>query len=273
MDDKIANQLIELTRAFNQVGLKPMICGGLGVHLTFFGRETEVPIRTTNDIDLMLTENHIAHREIVANIVTDRLQYTALEHGRYFQFQKGEQRLDILTQPVEGIPIKGFRAILVKSRLHGYCTPEAVFIPEDLTEVALSQVWPGKDVAKGLTVSVPCLTNQMILKLFAFNDRNEGQRRNDAQAQAHAYDIYVIITLAAMNDYKQGQKFLARHSDSEIIQKAKSIVSSKFSSVDQAGWHRVLTTSSFYPDLNVPQKRERLDEAKRRIVRWFTMPA
>jgi len=273
MDDKIANQLIELTGAFNQVGLKPLICGGLGVYLTFFGRETEVPIRTTNDIDLMLTENQIAHREIVANIVTDRLHYTVLEHGRHFQFQKGEQRLDILTQPVEGIPINGFRAKLVKSKLHGYCTPEAAFIHEDLITVPLSQVWPGTNMAIGIEVSVPSLTNQLILKLFAFNDRHEGQRKNDGQARAHAYDIYVIITLATINDYKQGQKFLARHSDSEVIRKAKSIVSTKFSSVEQPGWQHVLATSSFHPNLNIPQKRNRLDKTKRRIVRWFTIPA
>lgn len=271
MDNGIANQLIELTRAFNKVRLKPLVCGGLGIYLTFHGRESDIPIRTTNDIDLMLSESHIAHRDIIAHIVRDELKYIVLEHGRHFQLQKDEQRLDILTQPVEGIPIKGFRAILVKSRLHGYCTPEAAFVQEDLIKVPLSQVWPGNNMAIGLEVSVPSLTNQLILKLFAFKDRNEGQRENDAQAQAHAYDIYVIITLAAMNDYKQGQKFLARHSDSAIIQKAKSIVSSKFSSVDQAGWLRVLQTSTFYPNLNIEQRRNQVDQARPRLLRWFNI--
>ncbi|OHB60530.1 MAG: hypothetical protein A2167_06255 [Planctomycetes bacterium RBG_13_46_10] len=113
----------------------------------------------------------------------------------------------------------------------------------------------------------------MILKLFAFNDRSEGKRKNDTQAQVHAYDVYLITTLANINDYRQGQKFLSRHGDSEVIHRVTSIINRKFSSVEQDGWTHVLQTSAFYPKLNIQQKRERLDEAGHRLVRWFTLPS
>lgn len=72
-----------------------------------------------------------------------------------------------------------------------------------------------------------------------------------------------------MDDYLEGRQFLSRHEDSDIIQVARSIVGSKFSSVEQAGWRRVLESSDFYPGLNRREKETRLDEARRRLLRWF----
>lgn len=271
MDEMILYQLAELAGAFNKIGIKPVICSGLGIYLGFHSRESEVPLRTTNDIDLILTKTQVleqSRREAIAEIITDKLKYVVCEGGKYFKFQKGNQYLDVLAQPVEGIDIEGFRAKLVKSHLHGHITPEACFIEEDLITISLSDILPDNKKAGGIEVFVPSPTNLLLLKLFAFDDRDE-KKENDP-AQAHAFDVYVTVTLADRNDYLQGQKFLARHKNSQIIQRSESIVTNKFSSVDRAGWQRVLETSSFFPNLNVQQKRERLDEAKHRLVRWFT---
>lgn len=271
MDEMILYQLAELAGAFNKIGIKPVICGGLGIYLGFHSRESEVPLRTTNDIDLILTKTQVleqSRREAIAEIITDKLKYVVCEGGKHFKFQKGNQYLDVLAQPVEGINIEGFRAKFVKSHLHGHITPEACFIEEDLITISLSDILPDNKKAGGIEVFVPSPTNLLLLKLFAFDDRDE-KKENDP-AQAHAFDVYVTVTLADRNDYLQGQKFLARHKNSQIIQRSESIVTNKFSSVDQAGWQRVLETSSFFPNLNVQQKRERLDEAKHRLVRWFT---
>jgi len=274
MDEIILDQLVELVDAFHEIGIKPIICGGLGIYLSFYGRQSEVPLRTTNDIDLLLTKNQLleeSHRNAIAETITNKLKYIACESGRHFQFQKGNQHLDILTQPVEGIEVEGFRAVLVRSKLHGHLMPEAVFIEENLKAVSLAHISPNSEMAKGLEVMIPSLTNQLILKLLAFDDRHQGLRKNDAQAQSHAFDIYMIVALANLNDYKEGQKFLSRHNDSKIVQRAQSIVNSKFSSVEQPGWLYVLEAASFYPDRNIQQKRTRLDAAKRRLVRWFTV--
>ena len=275
MKDKIFLQLFELARAFNKRGFKPVICGGLGVYLSFYLREKELSLRTTNDIDLMLTKSQVCEeslRNTIADIITEELGYLVCEDGKHFQFQKGDQQyLDILTERVRGIVVEGFRAKLVKSRLHGYVTDEACFIEEDLKTIRLSDILPECKEAADLEISVPSLTNQLILKLFAFQDRYKGQRKEVSLAQVHAFDIFVIVTFAGVNDYREGQKLLNSYRESPVIRKAGRIIEECFSSLDGVGWQYVLGTANFYPDLDIRQKREKLDEAKRRLVKWFSV--
>jgi len=116
---------------------------------------------------------------------------------------------------------------------------------------------------------VPSPTNTLILKLFAFDDRDEKQDLD--RAQAHAWDVYIATMLTNRSDYLESREFLSRHKKSAVILKTQSIVESKFSSVDKSGWQCVLEASGFHPGMNVRQKREGLDEARRRLARWFTI--
>lgn len=266
MEEILLNQLIELARPLNKIGIKPVICGGLGVYLCFrdsTGAARGI-IRATNDIDFMITKEMVfeeSRRNALAEIITGELEYVASTNDRHFRFIKApDRRLDFLAPPIDDFEIKEHRVKLVKSKLHGRLTNEALYIDEDLRTIEL------KDK---IEVQVPSPTNLLILKLCAFNDRD---RDNESErAQAHAYDIYITVMLAGTDDYKEGQRFLARHSDWKEIQRVKSIVKDKFSSVDKPGWQRVLETSSFYPELNVQQKREELEQARNRLIRWFTL--
>ncbi len=273
MNDRILSQLLELARAFDRVGLTPLICRGLGVFLSLCGRQKEVPLRMTNDIDLMLTQQQLseeANRNAIAEIITGTLDYRARELGKYFMFEKDDgQRLDILTQPIYGLAVDGFRAKIVPSRLHAYITEEALFVEEDMKTIRLCDLLPGNKEAEELAIRVPSLTNFLVLKLFAFDDRDSGPRRDDNQARAHAFDVYVLVTLATQQDYETGSRFLARHSDSDVIRRAKEIVNNKFSSVDAAGWRRVLEAPSFYSNLRMEWKKQKLNEAKGRLIRCF----
>jgi hypothetical protein len=118
-------------------------------------------------------------------------------------------------------------------------------------------------------VNVPSPTNMLILKLFAFDDRDSETRRDAARAQAHAYDIHTIATLALTGDYQEGRRFLHRHTVSDVTQRARTIAATKFSTLDQSGWRHVLASAVFYPDEPVAARRERLDVARRRLLRWF----
>lgn len=275
MDRRIIEQLAELAESFNRIGLKPVICGGLGIYLCFHKAEGQVRqmIRATTDIDLMLTKTQIfeqARRLAIADTITDGLGYIVREGCEYYQFTKEpDQDLDILSPPVEGLEVDNFRVKIVKSKLHGRITTEARFIEEDIRTVSLREFLSDNEREHGLEVQVPSPTNLLILKLFAFNDRYEGQRQDSERSQAHAWDIYITIISANRADYLEGQKFLKRHEDSDIIQTARSIVGSKFNAVEQAGWRRVLESSDFYPDLNRPEKEAELDKARRRLLRWF----
>lgn len=275
VDERIIEQLAELAESFNRIGLKPVICGGLGIYLCFHKAQGQahLMIRATTDIDLMLTNTQIreeAERLAIAETITDGLGYVVRKGCEYYQFIKEpNQDLDILSPPVEGLEIENFRVKIVKSKLHGHVTPEACFIEEGLRTIRLREFMPDSGESSGLEVQVPSPTNLLLLKLFAFNDRDEGPRQNLERAQAHAWDVYVTIMLTDIDDYHEGQQFLSHHKDSEITRTARSIVVDKFNEVEQAGWRRVLESSGFYPDLNRREKEAILDEAMRRLVRWF----
>jgi len=274
IDKRLTGQLLELAQAFNNIGVTPVICGGLGLYLCFHRYPAEQP-RVTNDIDLMLTQSQIIEepqRNAIAEVIRERLNYMVCEGGEYFRFSKEpDLRLDILTPRVDGIEPDNFRIKLVKSKLHGHLTEEASFIEEDLRVISLSDILDGDKVVGSLKVAVPSPTNQLILKLCAFDDRNQAQRQDTERAQAHAWDIYTIITLSGRRDYLEGQEFLSRHKSSDIVQKVERIVKNHFSAIRNEGWLRALETSAFYPDLNIQQKRDMLDEARRRLVRWFSV--
>ncbi len=269
MDDAILGQLVELAKAFNKIGLKPVICGGLGVYLCFCKSEGSARsmIRATNDIDLMIIKEQVAEmsrREAIAEIIKGEQAYVVRKGGEHFRFTKvPNQQLDILSQPMDEFADKGNRVKFVKSKLHGHLTEEARFIDEDLRVIPLDKT------IDGVEVQVPSPTNLLILKLCAFDDRDKKDEKE--RAQAHAFDIYITVMLAGAEDYKEGQKFLARHSDWQAIQRVMSIVMDKFGSVDRPGWQQVLGATSFYPNINAQQKRIELEKAKNRLLRWFTL--
>ncbi len=274
MDDRVLNHLVELTQAFNGVGLRPLICGGLGTYLLFHDRSPAV--RATSDIDLVIPRSQAVEetrRQAIAEIITGELCYIVRDEAKHFRFAKEpDAQLDILAPPVEGITPQGDRVKLVKSKLHGRLTPEACFIEEDMRSVDLSVLVPAQPLAPGLWVNVPSPTNLLILKLFAFDDRDSEARRNAERAQAHAYDIYLIAELADREDYLEGRQFLDRHAHDEVIRKARAIVETKFQTPGQSGWQHILRSSLFGSGRSAADGQESLDLARRRLLRWFAEP-
>jgi hypothetical protein len=273
MDSAVFQQLLELTQGFNKIGLKPVICGGLGLYLLFRDRPKDPEdIRTTTDIDLMIPSSQACNeveRNAIAELITEELQYVVREDGRHFRFIREQtHQLDILTPPTDGVVTEGGRVKLVRTKLHGRLTPEACFIGEDLRKVELAGPTFNPPQPSAV-VNVPSPTNMLILKLFAFDDRDSDARRDDARAQAHAYDIYLIAWLSLPQDYREGREFLRRHETSDVVQRARTIVTTKFGALEQSGWRHVLTSTAFYPGRPLEMRRERLDVARRRLLRWF----
>lgn len=274
MDNRALNHLVELAQAFHGMGLRPLICGGLGTYLLFHDRSPAV--RVTSDIDLMIPRSQAmeeARCRAIAEVITGQLQYVVRDEAKHFRFVKEpDAQLDVLTPPVEGIATQGDRVKLVRSKLHGRLTPEACFIEEDLQSVDLSKLVSSLPSDPPLLVNVPSPTNMLILKLFAFEDRDSDPRCNTERAQAHAYDIYLIAELADRDDYVEGRRFLDRHAHTEVVQRAQAIVETKFQALEQAGWQHVLASNLFVSGRSTADRHQTLDAARRRLLRWFAQP-
>ncbi len=277
MDNNLLEQLAELVIACHRKNVKPIVCGGLGVYLSFCNKDDEINqmLRATWDIDLMLSKKDLleeAKRNAIAEIITNELKYIAQPNKQIHGFKKnGNQELDILVPPVKGLPKTNHRLKIVKSILHGYITEEAEFIDEELRVVRLSDISADIFDNKEVELYVPSPTNLIIMKLFAYNDRCQGKRQSPDRAMAHAWDVYIAIMLTDITDFKEGQAFLKRHADSGIITKAKSIIESSFSQYEKGGWQIVMSSPNFYPTMNIAEREEKLKQATARIVRWFNV--
>lgn len=279
MYNTLIRQLGELANACQQKGIKPIICGGLGVYLSFCRKEDEIRqmVRATQDIDLMFCRQDLldeAKRKAMGEIITEELKYVVQDEKKHHGFRKDpDQELDILVPPMQDLPKRNYRLSIVKSVLHGYITEEAEFVDEDLRTILLSDISMEFSDDADIKLYVPCLTNLMIMKLYAFNDRIEGDRKDLERAMAHAFDMYLIIMLTDKNDLKEGQEFLYRHKDSDIIQKTKRIVENKFSQYEKVGWQTVLESSIFYPTMSIADREHKLQQASTRLIRWFDIKA
>jgi hypothetical protein len=272
----VLKQVIELARTLNALDIEPVICGGLGVYLSFFQNENNEPgiLRATKDIDLMLTRREIIEqtkRRAIHAVLTEKLGYERRSdiEGCFFRFAKEQsdipQELDILCPPIEGVngvQIAGNRVKLVRHQMHGRLTPEACFIEEDTKQITLSDESAGE-----VKMRVPSPTNLLIFKLHAFRDRIE--RNNPERVQAHTWDIYAIITLVDRSDFEQGQKFLTAHVESDIIRTAQVIIRNHFSSIYDRGWYALLQTSDFFPARSIQDRRLIVTNARKRLLRWF----
>jgi hypothetical protein len=225
------------------------------------------------NIDLMFCRQDLlqeAKRKAMAEMITGQLQYVVQEDKKHFGFRKDpEQELDILVPPMKELPQTNYRLKIVESALHGHITQEAEFVDEDLRTILLSDISREYPNGDNVRLYIPCLTNLMIMKLYAFYDRIEGTRKKSDRAAAHALDVYIIIMLTDIDDLKDGQKFLSRHKDSDIIGKTKRIIDSCFSQYENAGWQTVLGSSNFYPADSIAQRNEKLKQASARLLRWF----
>lgn len=274
MDDLLIRQLTELAQACKRKEIRPIICGGLGVYLSFCGKEDDIKnmLRATQDIDLMFSKEDLleeAKRRAMAEVIREELEYIVQEGKEFHGFKKEpDQELDILVPPMEELKQKNYRLRIVKSALHGHITEEAEYIDEDLHKVSLSDVFEGIS-SEDAFVYVPCPTNLMIMKLYAFNDRVEGNRENSDRAMAHAFDVFLVIRLTDRDDLKQGHQFISRHNESLILEKAKAIVKASFYDVQDRGWQTVLSSSNFFPDKNIPDRESELEKASSRLKRWF----
>lgn len=273
-DNIIIKQLVALAQACQRRDITPIICGGLGVYLSFCRKQEIREIRrVTQDIDLMFSRQDLLEevkRTAMAEMITGELQYIVQGDKKYHGFRKDpNQEIDILVPPMKELKQNNYRLRIVKSTLHGHITEEAEYIDEDLRVICLSDTFKEFPIEDNVNVYVPCPANLMIMKLYAFRDRIEGDREDMDRAMAHAFDVFITVMLTDRDDLKQGQKFSYRHKDSDIVRQTKSIIEDSFSHYEKIGWQTVLSSPNFYPTISIKERQEKLQQASDRLARWF----
>lgn len=79
MENKIIEQLVDLAEACRKKDIKPIICGGLGIYLSYCRKTDEIQqmLRATQDIDLMFSRQDLieeAKRKAMAEMITGELE-------------------------------------------------------------------------------------------------------------------------------------------------------------------------------------------------------
>lgn len=249
----LANELPEFPRPL-------LVGGGFGLYLkqrdleersgveTLIAGELWPPARATEDVDLLLPTEVIVSIEHMRAIraALDRLGYQP--EVDYFQFVKqtpmGSVKVDLLTCDVppevsDRVKIKAMRIRPIGDvQLHAYLTREAL-------EMGLS---PSAFIIKGtrsegsigeLTVHVPNPFTYLLMKLHAFRDRVDDEKKR--LASHHALDVYRIVAMMTRDEYDLVRELSKRHEGSEAVTVAREIVSGLFASPRSLGMIRLLT--------------------------------
>lgn len=240
-----------------------IVGGGYGlylkqIHLQEIGERTLVPgefgpaPRATQDIDFLLRTEIVADTTAIERLraVLDGLGYIPNAEGKYMQFIKPlshgrNMKVDFLTGPIpesyrSSIHVKGIRARPTASaksnkpavQLHAYVTDEALGLAEGLLslEVSGTRTHGSRFTA---TIYLPNPFTYLLMKLFAFRDREKTQDK--LLAQHHALDIYRIVAMLTEQELAFVTDSSQRYQHDPMVQEAKQIIADGFASTEAVG--------------------------------------
>lgn len=258
--DPLVTALLDLAHELPEFPRPVLVGGGFGLYLkqrhledsgdvqTLIPGELWPPARATEDVDLLLPTEVIVSADHMRAIreALDRLNYEP--EVKYFQFVKptpsGPVKVDLLTcdipEELSGrVKMKSMRVRPTGDvQLHAYLTREAL-------ELGLS---PSEFVLRGtrsdgsedeLSVYVPNSFTYLLMKLHAFRDRVNDERKN--LASHHALDLYRIVAMMTRDEYELVQELAQRHADSSAVQDASGVVAEQFGGDRSIGMIRLLT--------------------------------
>jgi hypothetical protein len=262
--------LLDFLFEINQKGImKPLIVGG-GLGL-FLKRQyvTEKKIRTlfdnppfarsTEDIDLFVPLEVLCNLEQWKKIyeVLNLLEYKPVKGREYMQweksiqinnFQEGRVKIDWLTGPYDEqsekyLHIKEPR-IRPKgeSTFHAHLTEEALLIDDKKVDIPF--VGKRTNEAEYETIiSVPHPFTYLLMKLFAYNDRQNDERK--FLGQHHAFDIFEIIGLLTENELSETIQLGKEYAENVTVQKARQITQNYFNGLFSRGSLKIQTNQLF----------------------------
>lgn len=248
--DALRGDLCRLARRLASEDVRLLLVGGYGILLKaeyiraddFETVAATLYPRATDDLDVLLTAQVVA-RASRMRAVRDALRemgYEPVAGGEYYQWSRDLEvedgpasrvRIDLLGQ----IPEDRSDVKITERRirphdfqgLHAHPVVEAAFIHEKPTVV---DVCPQPPAA---TIALPHPFNFLLLKLFAFDDRQDDPGVD--RGRHHAFDLYRVVSMLTPKEWRQVSELRILHGDHEVVRRARRLVREHFSDPESVG--------------------------------------
>ena len=258
--DALVTAVLDLSGELPEFPAPMLVGGGFGLYLkqrhmeerpqleTLIPGELWPPARATEDVDLLLPTEVIVSVKHMRSIraALDRLDYEP--DVQFFQFVKrtpsGLVKIDLLTCDVPAehagkVKLSPPRVRPVGDvQLHAYLTKEALALDLSPFELTL-QGLRSDGSSDELVAHIPNPFTYLLMKLHAFRDRMNDERKN--LASHHALDIYRIVSMLTREEYDLVKNLSTTYVRSEAVVTASSTVRDAFNDLDSIGLLRLRT--------------------------------
>lgn len=271
--------LSALARQLEPNGTRLLICGGFGLvlrhrHIQQSGATTLmelVPVRSTEDVDLLLTEDIITDAEQAKRLrlALDELGYDVVEKAKHFQFKRdvtlgGQSRsikFDLLApEPAERTSVKingaRIRPHGVKN-IHARLTPEAFSAHEHPLETQVG--------ADNALIRIVHPFTHMVMKLHALRDRLDDSRTD--YGRRHALDLYRLLAMTTEeDDWEVAPRLCRKYETEPALHETRELIQDLFLTPDGRGRLRMREAARAEGlDVDIAQVAQHLKE-------WFEVP-
>lgn len=279
--DVLKAALLDLARAVgNEVPL--IIGGGFGLYLRQeqirrSGERTllqQLPEpRATNDIDVFVRMEVLvsAERVRVLQQQIEQLGYIPVDGAEYFQWERtdteGRQsKIDLLCGPIgafssqlhtNSLPRVRPKAPKNTLRFHARQTEEAIELDTRAVAIPIEGRCSDGTASTGM-IHVPHPFTYMMMKLFAFDDRKDDDRKD--VGRHHAMDLYRIVAMMTESEYENAVALGESYRSDQRVERAQRIVADHFDTATALGMLRLREHQLFREEFPLQDFRNVLEE-------------
>ncbi len=258
----LKTSLLDLLHELHDEDLRLILGGGYGLYLKqvhlqnnlidvmLINGEFWPAPRATEDLDILLRTEVVidANRMGPIRRSLDRLSYTAIPEAKYMQFVKQLSggrfvKVDLLTGPL-GVFANDPRVKVDNRRvrprqsvnLHAHRMDEALGFEDNTMDIPVEGTLSSGDVYRA-TIYIPSAFTLLLMKLHAFRDRFQDEKKD--LARHHALDIYRIVAMMTEQEFEQTRRQIHEHQQHPVVVEAARIVEEYFGSPESLGLLRL----------------------------------
>ncbi|MCH7592836.1 MAG: hypothetical protein IH989_08665 [Planctomycetes bacterium] len=160
--------------------------------------------------------------------VLESLDYAVIQGCEYMQFINPQGvKIDLLTGPLGELESKAKRrqddrriGPTPTAKLHAHRTDEAIGFQVDATEIRVNGML-SDGAAYDAVIRIPQAFTFLMMKLFAFRDRNREGEKDDARH--HALDLYRTVAMLSEEEFERAMGMGAKHRSNPKVAEAGRI--------------------------------------------------